>query len=142
MGKLADTDINGDLTITGKLLINGTNLLDTINSIKSIVDILNNCLSDDTSGRLILPSGLKIFYGVAQLSETGDPVGNYSAKVTFPESYYDDNNYFFTARATVCGSLNNRNDDLRNYYERTNTHIYVGSKTIAGAWFNWFSIGY
>lgn len=142
MAKLYDTDIDGDLNIDGNLLVNGTNILDLLNSTKEIIDTLNNIFSTENYGRLILPSGLKIFYGIGQLSVNSDPAGNFSAKIIFPEPYTTDKSYYFNACATVCDSGANRNDDLRNYYSRSKTFIWVGSKTIGGAIFNWFSIGY
>lgn len=116
--------------------ING--IKDNINTINSIISVLSNL----TDGQLILPSGLKIFWGIGTTSSSKDPANVYSSKVVFPQSFQSTTSYTFIATDYMIGSSSsNLFPTVFSYYGRGNDNIWVGSKYYSNQKFNWIAIG-
>lgn len=143
MAQLNNTRIDGSLIVNDggedvDILETINGIKDNINTINSIISVLSNL----TDGQLILPSGLKIFWGIGTTSSSKDPANVYSFKIVFPQSFQSTTSYTFIATDYMIGSNNsNLFPTVFSYYGRGKDNIWVGSKYYSKQKFNWIAIG-
>lgn len=134
MAQLRDTKISGKFTLTD----NDT----TIDDVQEYLQLMNSVLNQNEAGKLILPGGIKIFWGVGTCASYTDPANVYSVKITFPEPFSTAESYAFfsTAYMNTANSGHATSQLTATYYQRTNSSLHVGSGT-KSAKFNWLAIG-